>query len=606
MNSKRTFEEEPQCEASKSIRLDESELIISLAFYNAIIWTGDEAQPKATAVAISSGKFAAVGSDADILAQCTKKTTIIDAKGQFMCPGFIDSHIHFLMGGARLSGVQLSDCTSKEQFIERIERYAQTLQEGEWIYGGDWDHTKWNVPEMPHKRMIDGVTLKNPVWLNRCEGHQYLANSLALQIAGVSSSTSEVEGGTIFRYTDEGDGQEPTGLFKDNALSLVYKYVPPMSEREAHKALEAATRYVHAYGVTSIVHMTEPADRNCGGIATDLAFFESAANSGMLRIRTYCAVPIQLWSNLSEKVEKNGFGDTTGEGNFLRWGALKAYVDGSLGSHTAAFLAPYVNRDDGYCGDLVNSAEDLFTWIQNLDTHGLQVFVHAIGDLGVRTCLDVFQKVAERNGPKDRRWRIEHAQHIAPSDIPRFAALGVHASVQPQHAADDGRWCQEVIGEERCSNGTYAFRSLLETGANIACGSDWFVVPPNPIAGIAAAVTRKTTSVGTDRFVFVPKEALAIEQALRGYTTGAAASVHEEHIKGAIKVGMLADVVLLDADITACPPEEIENTRVVMTVCHGKVVYDRESELREAQGNTEADRISRALQMGPLCCRCCH
>lgn len=372
-----------------------------------------------------------------------------------------------------------------------------------------------------------------------------------------------------------------------------------------------------------------PPQRNLGGLANDLALYESARTRGRLRIRVYCAVPIK---DVAAAVSRGAGGD-----QWLRWGAVKGYVDGSLGSLTAAFLEPYSDhsKGEGYCGDLVNSPADLERWITAADAADLQVcvcvcvrayerrtcaptvqvFIHAIGDRAVRVILDVFERVAAANGPKDRRWRVEHAQHIAAVDIPRFARLGVWASVQPSHAADDGRWCERAIGRARAQAGTYAFRSLLGAGARLAGGSDWFVAVPSPVAGIAAFVTRATLPYAdtrearrdaASRVAFVPGEAISVEAALRAYTVDAAASVHEEGEKGRLAAGLLADIVMLDTDLFTCAPAEIEDARVLLTVLGGAVVYDREAELCAAHGDSEVARIGRAVQRGLPRCPCCH
>ena len=287
-----------------------------------------------------------------------------------------------------------------------------------------------------------------------------------------------------------------------------------------------------------------------------------------------------------------------------------------MGSHTAAFFDPYTNRSDGYCGDIVNTEEQLYDWISAADKAHLQVFIHAIGDRAIRVILDIFERVIKENGVRpDRKFRIEHAQHISSCDIVRFGELGIQASVQPQHAADDGRWCESVIGRDRSMKGTYAFKSLLDSGATLAMGSDWFVVPPNPIAGIAAAVTRRTTALldtpasraDVNRPLFVSSEAITKEQALTGYTAGAAMSVNEGHLKGMLKPGMLADLVVIDKNLCECNSAELENAKVLLTICNGEIVYDREAEIRAANGETEIDRINRAIGKGlPPLCPCCH
>jgi predicted amidohydrolase YtcJ len=283
--------------------------------------------------------------------------------------------------------------------------------------------------------------------------------------------------------------------------------------------------------------------------------------------RVYAVVPLASWERLRDTLAARGHGDS-----WVRIGGLKGFVDGSLGSHTAAFLEPFTDapRDTGL---FVNTPQDLYAWTSGADRAGLQVIVHAIGDRAIRTQLDIFGRVASEDGPRDRRFRIEHAQHIAPSDIPRFAQLGVIASMQPYHAIDDGRWAEKVIGTERIRT-TYAFRSLRDSGARLAFGSDWFVAPPTPLEGIYAAVTRRTLD---DRNPggWVPEQKIGVEDALRAYTINGAYASFEEKEKGSIERGKLADFTLVDRDLTRIAPETIRDAHVVMTIVGGRVVYER-------------------------------
>ena len=399
------------------------------------------------------------------------------------------------------------------------------------------------------------MTPDHPVWINRLDGHMNLANSAALRAAGVTRATPNVAGGTIVR---DGSGR-PTGVFKDNAMELVSRAIPAPSIAQSLRALASAMDYVAARGVTSVQHM---------GSWDDLAVFERADADGALRTRISAAVPLSTWARLRDTVAARGRGDA-----WLRIGGLKGFVDGSLGSHTAAMLEPFtdVPTDRGL---LVNTPEDLYTWTSGADKAGLQVMVHAIGDRAIRTQLDIFQRVEQEDGPRDRRFRIEHAQHIAPADIPRFARLGVIASMQPYHAIDDGRWAERVIGPER-AKGTYAFRSLLDAGATLAFGSDWFVAPPTPLVAIYAAVTRRTLD---DRNPggWVPAEKITVEQALRAHTAGAARASFMDREVGTLAPGMFADLVLIDRDITRVAPETIRDARVMLTMVGGRAMYDRD------------------------------
>jgi predicted amidohydrolase YtcJ len=316
--------------------------------------------------------------------------------------------------------------------------------------------------------------------------------------------------------------------------------------------------YVAAQGVTTVHNM---------GTWNDLAIFDRARASGRLQTRVYAVVPLSTWEQLRDTVAARGAGD-----EWLRIGGLKGFVDGSLGSHTAAMLEPFSDAPDDR-GLFVNTAEDLYRWTSGADKVGLHVIIHAIGDRAIRTLLDIYGRVAAENGPRDRRFRMEHAQHVAPADIPRFAELGVIASMQPYHAIDDGRWAERVIGPER-AKGTYAFKSLLDANAKLAFGSDWFVAPPTPLEGIYAAVTRRTLD-DKNPSGWIPEQKITVEDALRAYTTGSAFASFDESRKGSLTRGKLADLVIIDRDLTTIPPESVRDARITMTVVGGRVMYER-------------------------------
>ncbi|HXV59343.1 MAG TPA: amidohydrolase [Vicinamibacteria bacterium] len=523
----------------------------SLAILNARVWTGNPSDPWAEAILVGGERILAVGSSSEVRARLGG-ARVVDATGRFVTPGFIDSHVHFLDGGFRLASVQLRDASSPEEFTRRIAEFAAAAPPGSWILGGDWDHQLWGG-DLPERHWIDEVTPENPVWVHRLDGHMALANRLALEAAGVTRDTADVEGGSIER--DE-DG-EPTGILRDNAMDLVGDVVPPPDEAMTARALEAAMGYVAQRGVTTVHHM---------GTWDDLAAFRRAREKNALTTRIYAAVPLASWERLRDFVAAEGRGD-----EWLRYGMLKGFVDGSLGSHTAAFHAPYDDQpaDRGF---FVNGEEDLYEWISGADAAGLHVAVHAIGDRANETLLDIFERVSRVNGERDRRFRVEHAQHLRKEDISRFAPLGVIPSMQPYHAIDDGRWAEKVIGPLRIRT-TYAFKSLLEAGADLAFGSDWFVAPPTPLEGIYAAVTRRTLDEANPDG-WVPEEKIGVEDALTAYTRAAAYASFEEGNRGMLKPGYLADFTVIDRDLTAVEPEEIRTARVVMTVVAGRVVHE--------------------------------
>jgi predicted amidohydrolase YtcJ len=526
-----------------------------IAVVNARVWTGDARRPWADALVASGGRIVQVGSSAEARKLTGPSTRVVDAGGALVVPGFNDAHVHFIEGGFRLSSVQLRDARTPAEFARRIADFAATVPAGTWIVGGDWDHEQWGG-DLPQREWIDSLTPDHPVWVSRLDGHMALANTAAMRMAGVDATTADVAGGTIVR----GESGVPTGVFKDNAMSLVRAVVTEPSAELKLRALEAAMRHVAGQGVTSVQHM---------GSWDDMAVFERARSEGRLRTRIYAAVPISTWERLRDHVAQAGRGD-----EWLSIGALKGFMDGSLGSHTAAMLEAFSDTpaDSGF---FVVEPQQMKAWIAGADAAGLHPVIHAIGDRANRVLLDIFEEVSRENGVRDRRFKVEHAQHLHPDDIPRFARLGVVASMQPYHAIDDGRWAEKVIGAER-ARGTYAFRWLLDAGAKLAFGSDWFVAPPTPLEGIYAAVTRRTLDDGHPGG-WVPEQRITVEEALRAYTSGAAYASFEERDKGTLARGMLADFVLIDRDLTRIPPEDIRNARVLMTVIGGEVVFERGS-----------------------------
>ena len=529
-----------------------SPVIPSLAIVNARVWTGDDARPWADAIAIAGDEIVAVGSSAEVRKLARPDTRVIDGSGRMVVPGFNDAHVHFMAGGFGLTSVQLRDARTRDEFVRRIRDAAAALPPGAWILEGNWDHQHWGG-ELPRRDWIDSVTPNTPVFVQRLDGHMNLANSAALRAAGVTRDVRDVEGGEIVR--DERG--ELTGVFKDNASALVARAIPDPLPAQEDAALDAAMTYVARHGVTSVHNM---------GSWRDVAVFRRAHAAGRLRTRIYAAVPLHTWERLRDEVGTRGRGDA-----WLHIGGLKGFMDGSLGSHTAAMLEPFTDAPADR-GLFVNRVEDVYRWTKGADAAGLHVIIHAIGDRANRELLDVYERVQGENGPRDRRFRIEHAQHLADAEIPRFAALGVIPSMQPYHAIDDGRWAEKVIGAAR-ANGTYAFRSLLDARAPLAFGSDWFVAPPIPLEGIYAAVTRRTLD-DANPGGWVPGQKIRVEEALRAYTSGSAYAEYRDDRKGRLRRGMLADLVMLDRDITAIPGEQIRDARVLLTIVGGRIAYE--------------------------------
>ncbi|MEJ7694065.1 amidohydrolase [Daejeonella sp.] len=525
----------------------------TMGVVNARIWTGNPDQPWAEAMAVKGEEILFVGMNAEVEKLLGDSSRTIDAKGKMITPGFNDSHIHFIDGGFGLSSVQLRDAKTKEEFISRIGDFAKTIPAGNWILAGDWDHTNWGG-ELPQAAWIDSVTPKHPVFIQRLDGHMGLANSLAINLSKVTLQTADIDGGTIVRDKDG----KPAGIFKDNAMNLIGRNVTDPSDELKDQALQTAMDYVAERGVTSIQNM---------GTWGDVEIFRRAHKNKTLKTRVYSSVPLSSWKKLAEEVEKSGRGD-----DYLKIGGLKGFVDGSLGSHTAAFKEAFSDTptDSGF---LVSTVEELYNAISPADKAGLQLVIHSIGDRAISSLLDIFERVEKENGVRDRRFRIEHAQHLSRGDFQRFKELNVIASVQPYHAIDDGRWAESVIGPERIKT-TYAFKSFLDAGVVLAFGSDWFVAPPTPLEGIYAAVTRRTIDDKTPGG-WVPEQKITVEQALKAYTSGAAFASFDETKKGMLKKGMLADFVILDEDITKIAPEKIRDVKVLKTILGGKVVYER-------------------------------
>jgi len=520
-------------------------------FKNANIWTGNLDKPNANAMAIKGDTILAIGTFKDLQKFIGENTETINIQGNFITPGFIDSHVHLLMGGNSLLNVQLRDANTKEEFIKRIASFSNDLKPNQWIVEGNWDHTLWGG-ELPSKEWIDEFTKENPVAIYRMDGHMILANSTALKIAGIDRNTPKIKNGEIVKNSDG----TPTGILKSEAMYLVLNKIPSLTDSQKEKAIKSAQKYLHSNGVTSI-HDVD----SLGGFEILKKMY---ANSE-LDIRVYSADPLYNWKALSNKEKVNT--------KWLKNGLLKGFVDGSLGSHSAAFKEPYSDKPED-SGILTVNIDSLKTWITKADNKNLQITVHAIGDKANNTLLNTYETVIQSNKNKDRRFRIEHAQHLDHNDISRFSDLNVIASMQPYHAIDDGRWAENLIGPERIKT-TYAFKSLLDAKTTLVFGSDWPVAPASPLYGIYAAVTRQTLD-NKNPNGWVPKQKITVKQALIAYTKNAAYSAFDEKIKGTLEEGKLADFVILSEDLTKIEPQKIRDVKVLQTFVGGKKVYERE------------------------------
>lgn len=523
---------------------------------NATVRTMDPARPSAEAVAILGNRIVAIGTSGEISKLAGPNTRIIDAKKRLVLPGFNDAHVHFLSGGFQLSSVDLRDANTPEEFAERIRQFAAKLPPGRWITGGDWDHERWPDARLPTKELIDRYTPNTAVFVSRLDGHMALANSVALKLAGVTNQTKDPDGGVIVR---DAKG-EPTGILKDAAQSFVWKVVPAASFEEKLIAARAASNYAAQLGVTSVQDVSA---------GSDVGVYQTLLDRGELKTRIYAMTALPNWQRLANAGIRAHFGS-----EMLRVGGLKAFSDGSLGSTTALFYEPYKDAPEtsGIPSDEMFPEGAMLERVRGADRAGLQVLIHAIGDRANDLILSIFEQVEKENGTRDRRFRIEHAQHIRPQDIPRFARAKVIASMQPYHAIDDGRWAEKRIGKERAKT-TYAFRSLLDSGATLAFGTDWTVAPLNPLLSIYGAVTRRTID-GKNPSGWVPEQKISVEEAVRAYTVGSAYAEFQDTVKGTITPGKLADLVILSRDLFTIDPKEIENVKVLMTIIDGRVVYE--------------------------------
>ncbi len=532
-------------------------LTADMIIINAAVHTMDRNQPMVEAVAVLGNRIIAVGSTTEIKRLSGANTKVIDAKGQLVLPGFNDAHVHFMSGGFQLSSVDLRDANTPQEFAERIRNFAARVPPGQWITGGDWDHERWPDAKLPTRELIDKFTPNTPVFVNRLDGHMALANSLALKLAGVTYSTKDPDGGVIVRDPKTG---EPTGILKDAAQSFVWKIIPAPSFEAKLAAARAASNHAASLGVTSVQDVSAGAD---------VGVYQTLLDRGELKTRIYAVWPLPSWDRLARTGVRAHFGSA-----MLRTGGLKGFADGSLGSTTALFFDPYLDAPNtsGIPSDEMFPDGAMLERVRGADKAGLQVLIHAIGDRANDKILSIYEQVEKEDGDRDRRFRIEHAQHIRAQDIPRFARDKVIASMQPYHAIDDGRWAEKRIGPERAKT-TYAFRSLLDAGVTLAFGTDWTVAPLNPMLSIYAAVTRRTLD-GKRPQGWVPEQKISVEEAVRAYTFGSSYAEFQENDKGTIAMGKLADLVILSQNIFKIDPKEIEKVKVVMTIMDGRVVYE--------------------------------
>lgn len=526
-----------------------------IAFINGKIYTVNEKLPFAEAVITQGEKIVFVGSQRDAEELIEKNTKKIDLKGRLMLPGFIDNHTHFTHGGFYLLGIDLRPAKSTQEFKQLIKEYVNQ-HEGKWVTGGYWDHEQWEINNLPTKEMIDEFSPNTPIFISRFDGHMALANSYALKLAGITKDTPSPEGGLIVKDKKTG---EPTGILKDLAKDLIDSIIPEPSLEEYKQATLRALQEARENGITSIQDIT---------YKNDLTTYQNLEKEGLLSCRIYTRLPLSEYKDLVNSGIQVGSGSDK-----LKIGSLKEFADGSLGSSTALFFEPY-DQDPSTCGLAMDIVTDgrLKEWSFDADKNKLQISIHAIGDNANYLMLNMFEEIIDVNPKWDRRFRIEHAQHVRFEDILRFAKLGIIASVQPYHCIDDGVWAEKRIGDR--IKYTHPYKSFLDANVKTCFGSDWPVAPLNAIYGIYAATTRRTLDDNNPNG-WIPEQKISVEDAIRCYTINNAYAAFEENIKGSIEVGKLADLVVLSNDIFSINPVKIKDVKVDMTVFDGKIIYMR-------------------------------
>jgi len=527
----------------------------SLTLYrNGHIYTNDPSSPWAQAILVRGEEILAVGDEDEVAALADKGAQIVDLEKHFVMPGFNDAHVHIGGAGEDWVAVRLNGVQNIGELQKRLTEGVAQRKEGEWITGSGWDHTFWPEKKFPNRQQLDAVSPKNPVMLTHISGHVAVANSLALQLAGISKSTKSPAGGEI----EKDEKGEPTGMLKEGAaMGLVWTKIPPASAEHRRRGIELALADLVKYGVTS-------AQDNSAW--EDFLAYRAIKNDGKLTVRITEWLP--FLDQLVELEQKRREGGATDP--WLRTGALKMVTDGALGSRTAAMLAPY-SDDASTSGIMTVEPEKLRALAIERDKAGFQLNFHAIGDRANRVAIDVFEAVAKANGPRDRRDRVEHAQVVAMSDFPRFARLQVIASMQPSHETSDMRWAEQRVGPARVK-GAYSWATMQKFGVRLAFGTDYDVEPISPFRGLYACVTRELPA-GGPQGGWQPQEKISLEDCIRAYTSGSAYGEFMEGKKGELKAGEFADFIVLSNDLTKVEPREFTNTKVLRTVVGGRTVY---------------------------------
>ncbi|CAN0863322.1 Protein LONG AFTER FAR-RED 3 [Linum grandiflorum] len=514
-----------------------AEPFAELLLQNGVIFTSDASVPFADSMAVSNGKILRIGNYSSLQGLIGNETELLNLEGKVVVPGFIDSHVHFIPGGLQMARVKLHGVRQKEEFVRRIEEAVKNAKQGSWVLGGGWNNDMWGG-ELPMASWLDDFSADNPVWLSRMDGHMGLANSLALKLAGISKLSEDPSGGTIMK-TPSG---EPTGLLVDAAMKLILAHIPEVSVTQRREALLRATDLALTRGVTSVVDF----GRYFPGVSPedpweDLSdVYQWADYSGQLRTRMCMFFPMETWSRLADVMKKNG----RALSDRIYLGGVKAFADGSLGSNSALFYEPYVGEPQNTGLQLIDM-KSLFNMTAASDKFGLQVAIHAIGDKANDMVLEVYKSVVSTNGNRDRRFRIEHAQHLAPGAANQFGEQQIFASIQPDHLLDDADTASKKLGTERAQTGSYLFHSLLDSNTPLALGSDWPVADINPLGSIRTAMKRIPPGWET---AWNPAECLSLTDALIAHTISAAEACFLDEYVGSLSPGKLADFVILSAE----------------------------------------------------------
>jgi predicted amidohydrolase YtcJ len=527
------------------------------------VYTENPAYPWAEAVAIHDGKILAVGTDAAIAKLGGNGTKVIDAGGHLVLPGFVDCHIHFMEGSLSLGQVNLEGAKDIAEIQERLRAYAKEHPGADWLLGHGWNYAMFGAETLPNKKYLDELFPDRPVLLDAYDGHTAWANSKALQMAAIDRSTANPPNGVIVRDPRTLDA---TGTLKESAQRLVDKLVPEPTRAERLAALRAGMKWANEHGLTRV--------HSAGGDFSELDLYEELRRNNEMTLRFYIAYFMDPPAMRPQDLEAI---ETAGKKYHDEWidtNAVKFMIDGVIESHTAAMLAPY-SDDASLQGKLFWEPAKYREAVTELDKRGLQIFTHAIGDLGVRTVLDAYENAEAENHGKDHRPRIEHIETITAADIPRFGKLGVIASMQPLHAYPDDdtlRVWAGNIGVNRASR-AWVWNSIANDGGKLAFGSDWPVVTLDPWAGVQTAVTRQTTD-GKPEGGFIPRQKLTVAEAVHGYTLGAAFAGRREQTEGSIEPGKLADIIILSQNIFEIPLQKIAESKVLTTIVGGRVVFE--------------------------------